>query len=83
MERYLYTTFKLYKNSFSRQRARLEVLAIQKQIDGKRVEKVLQKIGFLLFFFNNKNVFHYMFARFFFLIQLHAIWNFAAYKHKV
>ena len=83
MERYLYTTFKLYKNSFSRQRARLEVLAIQKQIDGKRVEKVLQKIGFLLFFLIIKMFFTTCLQGFFFLIRSHAISNFAAYGHKV
>ena len=35
-------------------------------------KKFYKKIDFLLhFFFNNKNVFHYLLAKFFYLIQTH------------
>ena len=55
-EHYLCTTFKLKTNSFCWQRMGLEVLmkvTSKKQIDRRRAKKVLQKIDFLLYFFNN------------------------------
>ena len=56
-EGYLCTTSKLRTKSFCRQRAWLEVMikvpSKADTVDGRRAKKVLQKIDFLLYFFNN------------------------------
>ena len=61
---------------FCQQRAGLQVLIkmTSKADRWRRAEKVLQKIYFLLFFFSLiKNVFHYVFVKFAYLIRMHAI----------
>ena len=54
-EGHLCTTFKMYANSFSRQRAWLEALmkVTSKAHRWRREEKVLQKIDFFCIVFNN------------------------------
>ena len=77
-ERHLCTTFKLYMNSFCRQRAaRFKVLikVISKAHRWMENENSFaKKIDFLLYFFSIiKNVFDYMFAKFSYQIRTHAI----------
>ena len=74
-ERHLCTFFKLYTNSFYRQRAGLEVLIKVTSKAGRWQEsrKSVTKIRFLVFFSIIKNVFHFMFAKFSYLTRTHAI----------
>ena len=73
-ECHLCAIFKLYTNSFCRQRAGLEVLikVTSKADREKKSVKVLQKKCFV-FFPVVKNVFHNMFAKFSYLIWPRAI----------
>ena len=75
-KRHLCTTFKLNKNSFCLQKAKLEVLikVTSKADRWKESGKSFTKNWFLFVFFSRtKNVFHYMLAKFFYVIQTNAI----------
>ena len=68
IERRLCTAFELYTNSFCRQRARFKVLikVTLKADRRKKSEKSFtKKLFFIVFFSITKNVFHYMFAKFY------------------
>ena len=74
--RHLCTIFKLYTNSFCWRRAGLEVLikVTSKADRWKESEKSFTKNSFpVLFISIIKIVFHYMFAKFSYLIRTHAI----------